>query len=78
MIILYYNPSEKRMIIRNTTPSKEWIDIIDRTHTCQFFIERFTVQKGFVSSANRGEGQNITGFALSIDIIGEPGDEYDG
>ncbi len=77
MIIIYYSPHEDRMIIRNTTPSKEWLDIPNRSHTCQFFIDNFKVKKGFVSLVERGKGQNITKFAISIDIRGEPGDEYD-
>lgn len=77
MIFLYYRKSEDIMVLVNTEPDSDWKKL-GRDNTCEIYLKNKQIDFDWanLSLLPAGKEQNLVSYALRINIIGEPGDEY--
>lgn len=77
MLYFYYRKSIDKMILCNTDPSDEWKENGRGGH-CELYIEgEISFKNAFAKLIPEGEKQNLVRYAMLIEALGEPGDEYD-
>ena len=66
------------MVLVNTEPDPDWAKNA-RDHTCEIFLKHKKIEFEWanLSLVPKGKEQQIVSYALRVNPIGEPGDEYD-
>ena len=67
------------MILVNTEPDPDWHKI-GRDHTCEIYLKKkdqVEFNWANLSLVPAGKEQSLVSYALRVNTIGEPGDEYD-
>jgi len=80
MIYLYYRKSIDKMLLADTSPDPDWEkNSRDARHQCELYLPKKNIvfKNAFLTLVPAGKEQTLVAYALRVDAIGEPGDEYD-